>query len=253
METYETAAAADRAGLTVDELSRMVELAIVKPGTDGRFTASHIRRAELVGTLVTAGIPLDGLGAVMQGGQVSLDFLDVPAYERFSTLSDVTFAQLAEQTAVPIELLMHIREATGSSPPRPDDRVRDGELPYAEFVAYQVAAGFNPITIQQLLRAAGDCLRRLVETESAWWNSEVMAPAVAAGQQPDLVAGAEFVTRMNDLNERAVIELYHLLQAKAWTTNIIDGVETTLAAAGLHSRVDHPRPCASWTSPAIPA
>lgn len=45
----------------------------------------------------------------------------------------------------------------------------------------------------------GDSLRRLAETESAWWNSEVMAPAMAAGKQPDDVFGGDFVTRVNIL------------------------------------------------------
>ena len=46
-----------------------------------------------------------------------LDVTDVltgaPVFERFSALSDVTFARFAERTGVPIELLMLIREATG--------------------------------------------------------------------------------------------------------------------------------------------
>ena len=45
---------------------------------------------------------------------------------------------------------------------------------------------------------------------------------------------------MNVLSERAVVELYRLQQTQAWTANIIDGVETMLAAAGLHSRLEHP-------------
>ncbi len=70
----------------------------------------------------------------MRSGQVSLAFLDAPAFERFSALGGFTFAQLAERTGVPVELLMLIREATGSSLPLPEDRVRDGELSYAEFI-----------------------------------------------------------------------------------------------------------------------
>jgi len=240
VERYEKAEAAARTGVSPDELSRLVELGIIKPDAEGRFTTGDVRRAGLVSSLATAGIPLDGLSAAMQSGQVSLDFLDEPAYERFSALSGLTFAQLAERTGVPVELLMLIREATGSSPPVPDDRVRDGELPYAAFIEFQVAAGFNPIAIQRLLRAAGDSLRRLAETESAWWNSEVMLPAMAAGKQPDDVFGQDFVTRMNVLSERAVIEMYRLQQTKTWTANIIEGLETMLAAAGLHSRLEHP-------------
>ncbi len=240
MERYEIAEAAERAGVSVEELSRLVELGILKPDAENRFTPRHLRRAGLVQSLAAAGIPLDGLGAAMQSGQVSLNFLDEPAYERFSALSGVTFAQLAERTGVPVQLLMLIREATGSSPPLPDDRVRDGELPYAEFIEFQIAAGFSPIAIQRLLRAAGDSLRRLAETESAWWNSEVMLPAVAAGKRPDDTFGADFVTRMTVLSERAVIEMYRLQQTKTWTANIIEGLETMLAGAGLHSRLEHP-------------
>ena len=240
MERYETAEAAERVGVGVDELRRLVELGILEPDADDRFTPQHLRRAGLVHSLVAAGIPLDGLAAAITTGQVSLDFLDEPVYERFSALSGVTFAQLAERTGVPVELLMLIREATGSSPPLPDDRVRDGELPYAEFIEYQVRSGFDPIAIGRLLRVTGDSQRRLAETESAWWNSEVMGPAVAAGKRPDEIFGLEFAHRLPILMERAAIEMYHLQQTKAWTANIIEGVEVMLAAAGLHSRLEHP-------------
>jgi adenylate cyclase len=239
VERYEINEAAQRAGVSVDELNRLVELGILEPDAEERFMPGDVRRAGLVDSLATAGIPLDGLSAAMRSGQVSLDFLDEPAYERFSALSSVTFAQLAERSGVPVELLMLIREATGSSPPLPDDRVRDGELPYAEFIEFQIGAGFSPIAIRRLLRAAGDSLRRLAETESAWWNSEVMLPAIAAGKRPDETFGVDFVTRMSVLSERAVIEMYRLQQSKAWTANIIDGVETMLEGAGLHSRLQH--------------
>lgn len=240
METYEIAEAAERAGVSVEELRRLAGLGILTPDAQGRFTPGDVRRAGLVDSLTTAGIPLDGLSAAMDSGRVSLGFLDEPSYERFSSLTDVTFARLAERTKVPVELLMLIREATGSSPPEPDDRVRDGELAFAEFIEFQVAAGFNPIAIQQLLRAAGDSLGRLAEVGSAWWNSEVMTPAIAVGKRPDDVFGTEFVTQLNVLAERAVIELYRLHQARTWTSNIMEGLEMVLAAEGLHSRLEHP-------------
>ncbi len=241
METHEIADAAKRAGLSVDELNRLVELGVVKLDADGRVSTGGVRRAGLVTALAAAGISLEGLGAAMQSGRISLDFMDEPAYEeRFSALSDLTFAEIAERSGAPVDLLMLIREATGSSPPLPTDRVRDGELAYAAFIEYQVGSGFDPIATQRLLRVTGDSLRRLAETESSWWNSEVMTPSIAAGKRPDDVAGAAFVNQMNDLAERAVIEMYHLQQAKAWTANIIDGLETSLAAAGLHSRLERP-------------
>ena len=240
MERYELAEAARRAGISPDQLRRLVDLGVITPDAEERFTTGHVLRAELVESLVAAGIPLDGLGAAIRGGQVSLDFLDEPVFDRFSALGGDTFAQLSERTGVPVELLTLIREAAGSSPPLPEDRVRAGELPYAEFIETQVAAGFDPIAVQRLLRVHGDSLRRMAETEVAWFRSEVVMPALAAGKRPDEIFGLELAHRLNVAVEPAVIELYRLVQTGAWTAVIIEGLEQQLAAAGLHSRLEHP-------------
>jgi len=240
MEGYDPAEAAQRSGIGVDELNRFVELGILTPAVDSRFTAGHLRRAALVKSLAASGIPLEGLGAVIRDGTVSLDFLDAPAFERFSALSGVTFDQLAERTGVPVELLMRIREATGSVAPQPHDRVREEELVCAEMIEAQVKAGFRDAAIQQLLRAQGDSMRRLAETEGAMWQSEVINPGVEAGKRPDEILGIEFGDRMSALTEQAVIAMYHLQQTRAWTGNIIEGFEMMLAGAGLHSRLAHP-------------
>jgi adenylate cyclase len=238
--TFHLGEAAARAGVGADELRQLVALGIVSPGSDDRFTSGDVRRIILVHSLVAAGIPLDGLGGAMRSGKVSLGFLDAPAFERFSALSDVTFARFAERAETPVELLMLIREAAGSAAPLPDDPIRDEELPYAAFIEAQVKAGFRPAAIQQMLRVQGDSMRRMAETEAAWWVSEVITPAMAAGKRPDEILGLDFGDRMSVLTEQALMGMYHLQQTQAWTVNIIDAVETMLAAAGLHIRLDHP-------------
>jgi len=240
VEAYDPAEAAQRSGIGVDELGRLVELGILTPDPDNRFTPGHLRRAALVKSLADSGIPLEGLGAVIRDGQVSLDFLDAPAFERFSALSGITFAELAGRTGVPVELLMRIREASGSVAPQPDDRVRDEEFACAAMIEAQVKEGFREGAILQLLRAQGDGMRRMAETESATWVSEVIAPAMERGLRPDQILGIEFGDRMSALTERAVLAMYHLQQARAWTTNIIEGFEAMLAETGLHSRIERP-------------
>src|SRR4249920_3419015 len=121
VERYRMPEAAERIGISLDDLRRLVDLGILQPDADGRCSSGDVRRASLVESLVAAGISLDGLGAAMRSGLVSLDFLDAPAFERFSAYSGVTFAQLAERTGVPVHLLMLIREAAGSAAPSPDD------------------------------------------------------------------------------------------------------------------------------------
>jgi hypothetical protein len=232
--------AAARGGVSADELRQLVSLGIVTPASDDRFTSGDVRRISMVHAVVAAGISLDGLGAAVREGKISLSFLDAPAFERFSAYSDVTFGQFAGRTEVPVELLMLIREAAGSPAPVPEDRIRDEELSYAEFIEAQVKAGFRPAAIQQLLRVQGDSLRRMAETESAWWVSEVVTPAIEAGKRPDEILGLDFGDRMSVLTEKALMGMYHLQETQAWTANIIEGLEMMLAAAGLHSRLDHP-------------
>jgi adenylate cyclase len=240
VERYEIAEAAVRAGVSIDELHRLIDLGILKPDAENRFTPGDVRRVGMVASLTAAGIPFDGLGTAIRSGQVSLDFLDESAYERFSALSELTFAEFGERAGIPVPLLMLIREAAGSPPPRPDDLIRDDELAYAAFIEAQVKAGFDPAASQGLLRVQGDSLRRMAETETAWWRSEVIMPAVAAGKRPDEILGAGFGNRMSILAEQAILGMYHLQQAHAWTGTIIEGLEMQLAAAGLHSRLEHP-------------
>ena len=239
VDAYDLPEAAERSGVAVDELRRFVELGIIRPDGD-RFSAAHVRRAALVKALLTSGVPLEGLGAAIRSGAVSLDFLDAPAFERFSSHSGQTFAEMAERAGVPLELLMFVREAAGSVAPRPEDRMRDDELPYVDMIATQVEGGFRPAAIRQLISAHSDSMRRIAETESTTWQSEVIEPATRRGVRPDEILGVEFGDRMSVLSDRAVTAMYHLQQARAWTANILEGVEMQLAAAGLHRRLEHP-------------
>jgi adenylate cyclase len=239
-DTFERAEAARRSGHSVDDLDRLVELEIVRPDADGRFSPGEMRRAGLVLSLTAAGIQLDGLGAAIRDGTVSLDFLDAPAFERFSTLSGVTFAEVAARIGAPVEQLLFVREATGSVAAGPDDRIRVAELAYADLMEVAGAAGFSPTAMEQMIRTQGENLRRVAETESAIWQTEVIEPAMRAGHRPDEVLGGEFGDQMSAMTEHALIAMYHLQQTRAWSTDIIEGLEIQLAAAGLHSRVAHP-------------
>jgi adenylate cyclase len=240
VETYDVAEAAERAGISVPELQRLVELGIIVPDGAGEFAGGHLRKIGVVNALMAAGIPLDGLGAAIRQGRVTLDFLDASAFERFSPASGVTFAEMAARTGVPIEQLLFIREAAGSSRPQPSDRIREEELPFAALIELAVSGGLRPSAIQQMLRSQADGMRRVAETESNTWQSEVIGPAMARGMRPDQVLGGEFGDRMSAATERAVVAMYHMQQMRAWTTNIIEGLESMLAEAGLHTRSDHP-------------
>lgn len=240
MGDYSRQEAAERAGISLDDLNLFVEQGMLAPADPDRLSAGDVRKAGLLHNLLAAGIPMDGLAAAFRSGAMSLDFMDSPVYERFSSLSDVTFQELSRRTGIPVQLLMVIREAVGGSQPSPEDRVRDNELTIVPFIELQLKEKFRPIAIERLLRGHGDSLRRMAEQEGDWWRSEVILPRLQAGMTGDDVSNVDFSERMAALAEEARRAMYHAQQTRAWTGNIIEGVEYGLAQAGVVSRLDRP-------------
>ncbi|MFI5292862.1 MAG: adenylate/guanylate cyclase domain-containing protein [Candidatus Limnocylindrales bacterium] len=231
-----------RAGVAPEFVDRLIEVGILKP-TDGGYSAGDIRRAALVLVLDRAGLPLDGIAAAIDRGQLSLGFMDASNYDRFSTVTDQTFAQVSATSGVPLDLLMVVREAIGFAEPLPDDRVRDVELRIVPLVAMQVAEGFDTATIERWLRVYGESLRRVSETEADWWHTQVEARLMAQGMSPAEMmeyADAHLAAQMAPLLDDALLGIYHGHQEHSWTTSIITGVEAALAEAGVFSRLAHP-------------
>jgi adenylate cyclase len=240
--SYQPAEVAVRAGVAPEFVDRLIEVGILKPTDDG-YSAGDIRRAALVLVLDRAGLPLEGIAAAIDRGQLSLDFMDASNYDRFSTVTDQTFAQVSATSGVPLDLLMVVREAIGFAEPLPDDRVRDVELRIVPLVAMQVAEGFDTATIERWLRVYGESLRRVSETEADWWHTQVEARLMAQGMSPAEMmeyADAHLAAQMAALLDDALLGIYHGHQEHSWTTSIITGVEAALAEAGVFSRLAHP-------------
>ncbi|MRX43758.1 adenylate/guanylate cyclase domain-containing protein [Agromyces kandeliae] len=240
MSGFSRGEAAERAGVDVPYVDRLVRLGIVAPEAGDRFSAGDVRRMLMARSLEEAAVPLERLATALEHGALSLGFFDAEAYERFAPLTGETFQQVSERTGVPLELLTTIREAIGSPLPSPDDPMREDEMAVVPFLELQVAEGFRPAAVERLLRVQGDSTRRMAEAEGAWWNSEVIEPAIAAGLSADEIADPEFADRSAPLAERAMLGLYHAQQARAWTSNIIEGFEVLMAKAGIHSHLERP-------------
>ena len=229
-----------RAGVEPPYVDRLVDLGIIVPAEPGRFSPGDVRRVLMAKSLEDAAIPLDHVAAALRSGSLSLDFLDTPAYERFATLAGETFQQASVRTGIPLELLTAVREAIGSPQPSRDDLLREDEMALVPFLELQVSGGFRQSSIEHLLRVYGESTRRIAEAEGAWWNSQVVEPALIAGQSAEAMANAEFAALSTPLAEQAVLALYHAQQARAWTANLIEAFETLMANAGIHSRLERP-------------
>jgi adenylate cyclase len=237
-DRYERAEAADRAGVDLPYIDRLTELGFLAPEEPDRYSPGDVRRMMLGKSLEAAGIPLEGVADALRRGTLTLAFFDGSSYDRFSTLAAETFRQASERTGIPLDLLMVVREAIGMAQPSPDDRLREDELRIVPFIEMQLAEGFRPAAIERLLRVQGDSMRRITEQEAAWWHSEVIAPAIAAGKSPEEVGNTDMSDRLSPLADASVMAIYHAHQSRGWTGNIIDAFEVMMERAGIHSRLE---------------
>jgi len=238
---YTRAELAATAGVAPAFIDRLCELGILTADADA-FTQGDMRRTRILHALDVAGLPLEAVGEGFRAGIIDLAFIDDPAFELFTGLTDETFAQVSARTGIPLEVLGAMREAAGSPPPQPDDRIRALELDILPSLELKVRMGMRPQGIERLLRAWGDSLRRMADAEADLWASDVIGPIFAAGGSFTDIGPrtAEFSNALQPLAAREIIGLYHGQQSIAWMRNFFEGFEVGLSAAGLYKPIDRP-------------
>jgi adenylate cyclase len=238
---YSREEVARRAGVDIGYVDRLIDVGILNAAAD-TFGRGDVRRARWVHNLERSGIPLDRMAAAVRDGKLSFSFLDATAFDQFSELSGKTFREVSERTGVPLDLLKVMREAIGFAEPRPEDRVREDELAVVATLELQLSRGFRPVVIERWLRVCGDSLRRMVETETDWWRTEVEEPLLEGGMTETemLEDQAVFGSRMAPLLEQTLLAIYHAQQEHTWLKGAAENVEAALESAGLYSRLRRP-------------
>jgi adenylate cyclase len=233
---------AERAGVDPDYVDRLVELGILRPGSGTTFSPGDVRRARWVQSFERAGVPLEGMATAVRDGALSFSYLDATAFDRFAGVSRTTFRELSERTGVPLDLLLVVQEAHGFAEPRPEDRVREDELGLVPAIELLLSFGIRPEAIERLLRAYGDGLRRIVETETDWYRTEVELPFLEGGmtEVEMLTAQADVGSQITPFLDQALVSIYHGQQEHAWSKSAVEDVEGALERAGLYRRVHRP-------------
>lgn len=234
---YTIEAAALRAGVSVDTMTRLSDLGILAT-EDGSYSDADIRRVLVARALEQAGLPIEGMASLIRDGRLSLAFIDDAGFNVFAGLTEETFADVSKRTGIPVEQLTVLRDVTGGRTAGPDDLVHENEMEILPLVEYQVKLGFRWQAVERSLRVYGDSLRRIAEAEAEWWRSEVQDPMLAAGAPATELAdrAGDISPRLAEASNRAVMAIYHAQQAHVWATNIVSGIAAGLEQAGLHVR-----------------
>jgi class 3 adenylate cyclase/transcriptional regulator with XRE-family HTH domain len=230
---------AERAGVDPAYVAKLIDVGALIPANDGTCREGDARRARIYRALERSGLPLDALLQAVERGDLSFDFLDVSVFDRFSRLTRRTFRDVSSQEDMPLDLLLLVREAIGLAQPGPDDQVREDELQVVPVIKLQLSKGFAPEVIRQSIRVYGDALRRVTESESDWWHTQILMPALASGMNAGdvLQAQAELGQEFTPMIEQMLLAIYHANQEHAWNETLIAEVEDALDRAGLRSRI----------------
>jgi hypothetical protein len=73
---YSSKEAAERAGISEDELARLVELGILHLAEADRYSSGDVRKAALIHGMTEAEPPLEGLASITASGAISLTMDD---------------------------------------------------------------------------------------------------------------------------------------------------------------------------------
>jgi adenylate cyclase len=233
---------AARAGVDPDHVDALVRLGILTPGADGSFTPGAARATRVVRDLERAGLPLDGIAEAIQGGFLSFDLFDLGNYDRIASLTADTFRRAAERTGIPLNLLLVVREAIGFAVAGPDDRMREDESEVIPLIQSGLAGGLPPASIERILRVYGESLRRMVETESEAWMTQLVRPLIASGMPAQEVfeMASKFGEMSMGLIDQAVLAIHRGQQDHVWMIGTYEWVEDALERAGLRSKVTRP-------------
>jgi class 3 adenylate cyclase len=238
---YTRAELAARSGVDAAFIDRLCDLGILAAGGN-EFTEGDMRRARILHALGAAGLPIEAIAEGIRAGVINLGFVDDPAYELFTGLTDETFQEVSDRTGIPLEVLGAMREAAGSPPPQAEDYIKVLELEALPALELMVSNGMRPQGLERMLRAWGDSLRRMADVEADLWASDVIGPIFASGGGfADIGAiSADFSNALQPLAAREIIALYRGQQSVAWMRNFFEGFETGLSAAGLYKPIERP-------------
>jgi adenylate cyclase len=101
-------------------------------------------------------------------------------------------------------------------------------------------AGVGAEHIKRTVRVAGDGMRRIAETESDWWWTEILEPLFSAGLPPAEIGRrtTALASALDGTEAPFLVALYHGQQAHAWMRNIFEGFESTLVREGLFTKLE---------------
>jgi adenylate cyclase len=242
MSAYSREELAERAGVGVEYIDRLVGLGLLNPADGSEpFGPSDVYRIRLVIACEQAGLPAESLSEAVKAGRVTLSFLDLPHYRRWSSLGSQTYREVTEEAGLDLDLVLDSVQALGYLRPAPDDRIREDDLDLLPLIQL-VAPAMDHEAIVRIARVYADSVRRIVEAEAAIYDEFFLGEFLRQGvpfQEAAEVAN-QVGAAATPLQERFILMNYRRQQEKRWTEYTVEIIENVMDEMGLYERPARP-------------
>jgi adenylate cyclase len=240
MEPLSASALAELADVTAAEVQRLVALGILTP-RDGAapFRTTDVKMVRLAKACEQAGLPMEGIAAVVREGRLSFAFLDASPYQRWALRSARTYRQVSQETGVPLDLLRDTLESMGFAPAAPDDPIREDELETVPLLTLAHTTGIvDRPWMTRVGRGYAQGMRHIAKVETEVYHARFEGPLLEAGadQRTAMEWASNLSGEFTPLADRTLMGIYRRQQELAWTEHLVEDIETALEQAGVLGR-----------------
>jgi adenylate cyclase len=228
---------AERAGATVERVERLVQLGILDPAaTEEPFRSGDIHRVRAVAALEDSGVQPEQIAAAMEAGELSLGYLDYVLQP--PAVIDRTYSELADDLAIPFDVVERVFLAFGLPHPPPHDQAREDDAAILRGLKAFLDA-VDEVDVLGTARLFGDALRRLAEYQVHLFHTRVEERFRKAGVPEARVldtALKEVGVHTSPLGELFAAWLYRRHSETFTVEHRVVHGEDDLERAGIHRR-----------------
>jgi adenylate cyclase len=221
----------------VEQLERLVELGIVAPAdTEQPFRSGDILRVRAVTALEASGVQPEQIAAAMEAGELSFGYLDYVLQP--PPVIDRTYSEVADDLAIPFDLVERVFLAFGLPHPLPDEQAREDDAAILRGLKAFLEA-VDEVDVLGTARLFGDALRRLAEYQLHLFHTRVEERFRKAGVPDALVldtALKEVGVQTSPLGELFAAWLYRRHSETFTIEHRVLHGEDDLERAGIHRR-----------------
>jgi adenylate cyclase len=170
---------AERAGMTLEEVHRLIKAGVLEPRADQTVPTTALNRVRLAHAL-TQDVPLEDLARAIESQALHLRFVDA-LFANPVPLEPTTYGEMAEELGLEFEDLAKLFSTWELPAPLPGQRLRRDDVQMLDALRLLSRQGVDVPSFLGKTRFFGENMRRLAESQVRSFVTEIVDPMSASG------------------------------------------------------------------------